>query len=101
MKEQNLSKKVQIWQVMVLVELVMVLFLGLYANYQAKAIAAQGVYMSQVEKLLGDKEKREKELSTRLTTVVTLLQRAVNDLNQGQPAAVINNVPVPAPAVAK
>ena len=95
MKEQDLGKKVQIWQAMVLVELVMIIFLGLYANYQSKALASQGSYMASVEKLLNEKDQREKELSTRLLTVMTLLQRAVNDLNQGQPAAVINNVPAP------
>lgn len=99
MKELDKNKKVQIWQAMVLIELVMVIFLGLYANYQGKALAAQAGYASQIERILGDKDKREKELSGRLLTVMTLLQRAVNDLNQGQPVNVINNVP--APEVAK
>lgn len=93
MKEQEMTKKVQIWQAIVLIEFVMIIFLGLYASYQRNALAAQAVYAAKVEQLLVSKDVREKELSAKLLNVMALLQNAVNDLNKGEPAAAINNVP--------
>ncbi len=95
MKVQEIGKRLEIWQAIVLVELVMIIFLGLYSSYQGKALAAQSTYASKVEQVVADKDRREKELSARLTAVMTLLQRAVNDLNQGQPSGAINNMPAP------
>jgi hypothetical protein len=97
MKDQETTRKVQIWQVIVLIEFVMIIFLGLYASYQRNALVAQVSYVTQVEQLLGNQDKREKEVSAKLLNIMTLLQKAVNDLNQGQPGAMLNNVPVPAP----
>jgi len=93
MKDQDMMKKVQIWQAIVLIEFVMIIFLGLYTSYQRSALAAQAVYATKVEQLLADKNVREKELSTKLLSVMALLQNAVNDLNQGSEGAAINNVP--------
>lgn len=95
MKEENMVKKVQVWQTIVLVELLVVIFLGLYANYLRGAFAAQTHYLAQIEKTMVVQDKREKELTARLMAVMGLLQRAVNDLNQGQAAGVVNNAPVP------
>lgn len=95
---ENQDKKVQTWQVIALIQLVIIIFLGLYANYQRAAFAAQLSYVASVEKTLKDKEVREQELSTRLLTVMALLQRAVNELNGEVQETSINNV-VPMPAV--
>ena len=95
---QDMNKKLQIWQVIVLLELVIIIFLGLYASYQRSALAAQLNYASKVEQVLRDKDAREKELSTKLLTVMSLLQNAVNEINKDQQGAAINNV---APAAAK
>lgn len=92
------EKKLQTWQVIVLLELVIIIFLGLYAGYQRHAFAAQLNYVAKIETMLKEKDTREQELSTRLLTVMALLQRAVNELNQDNQALGINNVVPPAPA---
>mgnify|MGYP001334050585 CR=1 FL=1 len=92
MQDQE-TRKLQIWQVIVLLEFVTIIFLGLYASYQRTALTANAVYVAKVEQLLATKDKKEKELSGKLLNVMSLLQKAVNDLNQGQEVPAINNVP--------
>lgn len=88
------EKKIRMWQIIVLVQIVMIFFLGLYATYQRTAFAAQLSYVADLETTLKDKEAKEKELSSRLLTVMALLQRAVNELNQeGQEMGINNIVP--------
>mgnify|MGYP001582632229 CR=1 FL=1 len=97
MKEQNVNRKVQIWQVIVLVEFITVIFLGLYASYQRATLVAQESYAANIEKMLSNKDKREKELSAKLLKTMALLQGVANELGQDKQGEAINNV---APAAA-
>ncbi len=92
--KDDMNKRLKVWQMITLVQIVMIFFLGLYATYQRTAFAAQLSYLANLETTLKDKEAKEKELSSRLLTVMALLQRAVNELNQeGQEMGINNIVP--------
>ena len=92
MVEQNMKRKVKVWEIIVLVEFVTIIFLALYANYQSRALMAQGVYASSIEKVLVEKDKREKIVAAKLSNAMVLLQNAVNDLTLEKQATAINNV---------
>lgn len=92
MVEQNMKRKVKVWEIIVLVEFVTIIFLALYVNYQSRAMMAQGVYIASMEKVLVETDKREKVLAGKLSNAMVLMQNAINDLNLEKQATAINNV---------
>ncbi|MCX5681569.1 MAG: hypothetical protein NT079_04760 [Candidatus Omnitrophica bacterium] len=101
MAEENMGRRIKLWQIIFLVEFITIIFLGLYVGYERAVVASQAQYVVSVEKILASKDKREKELSAKLSSVMVLLQNAVNDLNQERQATAINNVVPPEAPVAK
>jgi hypothetical protein len=101
MVEQNMKRKVKVWEVIVLLEFITIIFLGLYMNYQRAALIAQASYTANIEKILVVKDKREKDLSAKLSSAMILIQSAADELNQDKQGTAINNVVPPAepPAV--
>lgn len=92
MAEEKTGKKVRIWEIIVLVELVAIIFLGLHLDYVNKTISAQGDYIISVEKVLAEKVAKEKVLSDKLLHAMGLLQGVVNEIGQEKQTTAINNV---------
>lgn len=99
MAEQNISRKIQIWQIIVLIEFITIIFLGLYVSYQRTVLTAQASYVVSIEKILRNKDIREKEISAKLSSAMILMQNAVDELNQDKQKEAINNVVPPAAPV--
>lgn len=82
MKTIQWMNKLQIWQVIVLIELIIVLALGAQVNQKKKAVALQNVVIKGQAQQLAFRDDQIKKLSQRLASVMTLLQNAAEEINK-------------------
>lgn len=99
MADEKMGRKVTVWEIVVLVELVAIIFLALNLNSLNTKILAQNSYVANIEKVLADKEMKQKDLSDKLSSAMGILQNAMNAISQEKQATAINNI-VPPEAVA-
>ena len=93
MKELETGKKLHLWQIIVLVQLVLIIFLGLFAYGQQSTLVSQKTYINALQEGIATREQSTRILSKRLVAAMTLLQSAAREiakegtLNQEEAAA--------------
>ena len=82
MKELEINKKLNLWQVIVLVQLVLIIFLGLLIYGQQSSLVSQKTYINALKKGISIREQNAQILSKRLISAMTLLQSATREITQ-------------------
>ncbi|MDP8264061.1 MAG: hypothetical protein P9M12_01100 [Candidatus Aceula lacicola] len=82
MKELEINKKLNLWQVIVLVQLVLIIFLGLLIYGQQSSLVSQKTYINALKEGISIREQNAQILSKRLISAMTLLQSATREITQ-------------------
>ncbi len=82
MKSQDLGKKFKLWQIIALVQLVIIITLGLLVYNQQQTLIVQNTYVQGLKDAIAIREGRVKVLSSRLISAMALLQSAAQELTQ-------------------
>ena len=82
MKGTDLNKKVKVWQIIVLVELVLIIALGAYANQLRGTVGFQEAFIGGLKDAVQVREMRIRVLSTRLISAMAVLQKAAEEINK-------------------
>ncbi|MDD3374545.1 MAG: hypothetical protein PHY73_02340 [Candidatus Omnitrophica bacterium] len=83
MKELEINKKLRFWQIIVLIQLILVIFLGLLVYAQKSDIISQKTYISVLQNGIAVRDQNTRILSKRLVAAMTLLQSAAQEITQG------------------
>ncbi len=79
-KELEINKKLRLWQIIVLIQLVLVIFLGLLGFQQNSTLAVQRAHINVLEEAVQIREQNSLVLSRRLVAAMTLLQSAAQQI---------------------
>jgi len=82
MKELEINTKLNLWQVIVLVQLVLIIFLGLLIYGQQSSLVSQKTYINALKEGISIREQNAQILSKRLISAMTLLQSATREITQ-------------------
>lgn len=73
--KEDLTKKIKIWQVIVLIQLVGTILLSLFVAQQQRIMTAQNMTMYELRLAVEDRDQK-------LLTTLTLLQRAAEEIGR-------------------
>ena len=83
MKELEINKKLRLWQIIVLIQLVLVFFLGLLVYGLKADLNLQKTYIGSLKNAIVVRDQNTSILSKRLIAAMTLLQSAAKEMTQG------------------
>jgi hypothetical protein len=94
MKKLEPDKKLKFWQIIVLIELILIITLGVYANQLVGTINLQRTFIVGLKDAVQVKEERIQLLSTRLVSAMAVLQKAAEEIRK---ESIVPPAEVPAP----